>query len=357
MRDPDPDELMLTLRYDVEQLETAHALICSAASGRRRLALLLLDNLSELLTYRLCREAATRDRAFSRVVPPRADHKRWEKALTHYTERIKLCHQLLIVASTIDATVLRIAHRYRNISYHGDAHNDAAIRVLTPLLFSSVTTLFCRFHTNVGVGGLPEEEVSWLTTYGIASEYIDIGEAAAAVVTRLSVGIETQPVAAVQEALRADLERRVQALRHRAASDFPTATEDDIDLGIRRCEFERVHAADIDGLWRPLRLMNYRIAEGKGDEVERDEYTQVETQANEGVETLLASFRSKTSWRSLTRLNKDAIALTLCDGLEELLVRYAEIDSQVSRLERFGGEALDRWDARAAFLSDLERGK
>ena len=65
----------------VEQLEEAARLARIDSPLKCRRALILLDNLAEILTYRFCQERYREDFAFVQAFPPKLRQSRWRRVI------------------------------------------------------------------------------------------------------------------------------------------------------------------------------------------------------------------------------------------------------------------------------------
>src|SRR5262249_4489579 len=121
---------------------------------KRRRALILLDNLAEILTYQYCHEKYGNDFALVQTFPPKLSRSRWRKIIGSYTERLNACFSKFELLSRPDWAILRIGHRYRNASYHRNLHNKAAVAVLAGLMRGAVCRLFVKVYSNgCSIGG------------------------------------------------------------------------------------------------------------------------------------------------------------------------------------------------------------
>jgi len=157
----------------VEQLEEAARLASIDSPLKCRRALILLDNLAEILIYRFCRERYREDFAFVHALPPKLSRSRWFEVLDGYPERLNACHSKFDLINRTDWPILRIGHRYRNASYHRDFHNKAALTILAKLMQEAVCRLFSSVHANGrSVGESLYERTGFLAPYGLQNEIL-----------------------------------------------------------------------------------------------------------------------------------------------------------------------------------------
>jgi len=196
----------------VEQLAEAARLAWIDSPLKCRRALILLDNLAEILTYRFCQERYRDDFAFVQAFPPKMSRSRWRKVLGSYPERLNACHSEFDLVSSTEWTILRIGHRYRNASYHRDFHNKAALAILARLMSEAVCRLFSSIYSNgCSVGGALRECTGFLAPYGLQGDMVDFPKASASIARRLLNGGNPDPPY-VREVLSTDISDRVERL-------------------------------------------------------------------------------------------------------------------------------------------------
>lgn len=241
----------------VEQLEEAARLARLDSPLKYRRALILLDNLSEILTYRFCQERYRHDFAFVQAFPPKLSRSRWRKILGSYPERLNACHSKFDLVSNTDWAILRIGHRYRNASYHRDFHNKAALAILARLMRGAVCRLFSTFYSNgCSVGGALRECTGFLAPYGLQGDTVDFPKLSASIAQRLLNGENLDP-RDVRNVLSADIYDRVDRLIANRERLWPSMTDAEINEGMKWSEFQRKHPARIDAIWRPAREVMY----------------------------------------------------------------------------------------------------
>lgn len=137
-----------------EQLETCRDLLLLGSVPKARMALILLDNLAELLVFRLS------ERRFSDPLAPDA----WPARYTNRQERaarrsfgarlevVKAASPSLVTDSR--EAVIRVGHAYRNAAYHRDHHTDVVLHPLGSLLFEAVCALWVESHDRTHLSGV-----------------------------------------------------------------------------------------------------------------------------------------------------------------------------------------------------------
>ena len=108
----------------VEQLDLAAIQLHQNNSAYRRFALILIDNVVELLAHNHCKKVL-QDNCYTRILPPRYPKAIRDDVLGRdFSKKMKFLHGLGLV-SAIDLIFILKAHGYRNESYHtGIVHDD-----------------------------------------------------------------------------------------------------------------------------------------------------------------------------------------------------------------------------------------
>jgi hypothetical protein len=79
---------MREIKKDIEQLEEASHQLGKRTPTGARLALLLLDNLTELFMYKKVRLIFAQDSQFEPSLPPKHPISKREKILEHFNEKV-----------------------------------------------------------------------------------------------------------------------------------------------------------------------------------------------------------------------------------------------------------------------------
>lgn len=133
----------------LEQLDLAGKQLEHVHPSYARFALLLVDNMVELMLHRQCREAVRADDLLRLISEPKYDAKEREKVLGHHIDaKIKFCRKLEIIDQD-EFDFIRTAHEYRNELYHvGMRHDD----LLYPLAWE-YHSLACILFAKLKVRG------------------------------------------------------------------------------------------------------------------------------------------------------------------------------------------------------------
>lgn len=150
----------------VDQLEEAKRFIIAGDLSRLRLALLLLDNASEILMYRAVSHALTHHDWLARLYERARElmpaeeleafrqrmgyeplsSKERKALLAFYDAKIDFLERVKNQLPAPIGKVLRATHRYRNEAYHRDRVRKATLRSVVVVLFDIVTDLLLSFQ-------------------------------------------------------------------------------------------------------------------------------------------------------------------------------------------------------------------
>jgi hypothetical protein len=367
----------------VEQLEEAARLARIDSPLKCRRALLLLDNLAEILTYRFCQERYREDFAFVQALPPKLRRSRWRKVLRSYRERLNACHSKFDLVSNTDWAILRIGHRYRNASYHRGFHNKTALGILARLMREAVCRLFSSVYSNgCSVGGALRECTGFLAPYGLQGDMVDFPKASACIAQRLLNGENLDP-RYVRDVLSTDICDRVERLIADRKRWWPSMTDAQINEGMKWSEIQRRHPARIDAIWEPARKLMYLMmdvvrevdrpvsAEGFHEAFEsswrthtgeqpRDQLGRLESiksRCRQEERLLFDAFGATHKWESLEKIGRRATRLRNAADVGACLDRYFALDLELGEIERRYDDATSAIEAAAEFQYELEAGK
>lgn len=132
----------------IEQLDLAAQQLHKASSAYSRFALLLVDNMVELMIHRQCQMAIHRDEMSSRIGRPKYDAKSRSKALGHHVDqKVKFCRSLGVIDQD-EFDFILAAHEYRNELYHVGIRHEKLIFPLAWQYHSLACLLFAKLKTD-----------------------------------------------------------------------------------------------------------------------------------------------------------------------------------------------------------------
>ena len=119
---------MFTILPHFEQLEQAAELLDKCSPACARLALILVDNMAEVVMYQRTRDEFATDRAFSGSRPPKYLPNKRRDVLWDFDAKVNFVHDDIRIIDADDAKFLKFGHTVRNEAYHKyEYHRDVII--------------------------------------------------------------------------------------------------------------------------------------------------------------------------------------------------------------------------------------
>lgn len=361
----------------VDQLEVCRTLLREGNPVRGRMALILLDNLADILLHRRCRDIL----AVTPHLLGGTRQLRTAKDLRWFHDRLAFVREPQWVTSGSgkapflaagDAAVLLVAHRYRNAAYHQDDHNPATITTLATILFKTVAQMWSRLsagHWSLGVYG-PQmaEQLAPLDRYGAVeqggfrgSSGIHWGNASTRIAADLSDGLEVALPDAVS-VFCADIEDRLDELAGMIESEVGAASLREVDGQLAWKEF--LDKADGDKEIRRLRKLRAAPIRERlsgqwsaptADEIEVDEQCRRAIWAR--MMELWPSFTPTATTALLDERLGILAALAGSASEADLLERYEGFDRRLADVEDYVELLRREWEIAVQAEIDWERGK
>jgi hypothetical protein len=351
-----------------EQLSVCRELLLSDSTPKQRMAVILLDSLTDALLYRIMERAFLySDRAWFSHLLPLYPNKKREKARLHFSERLKIArdpsystvvagHPTIITET--DTTVLAIGHSYRNAAYHRDAHNPAVLATIGKVFFKSVGQLFVSDQLPGHGLYITREQGDRLRSVGIAPgdshtthEILHFHDAASDFTSALNKGIDVATRELALE-LTEDLVFRVQDAKENI--DYLREVPGDIDEHLEWMEFWASHQTDQE----LMRLKDTRDIVAR--DIKRMSFEQVTSEMREKEAEAANSYNERfwdlwqtrkpsignTIVKSLGDIEKLAVRLPVKRSSASILQEYYRADKRLNTIEQLLGEAVAAYDER-----------
>jgi hypothetical protein len=362
----------LTSRYDndeisqfllmLEQVEECSTHLRSGRAYKARRALILLDNLAEILLWRRV-ESVVVGGERPNIGKVRLFDRNEKNALQDFAARLtlaagvgKLGYGIPPVITLEQRAALRLAHVHRNLAYHRDRHDESVVQLIALLQFEALCALWPAVTSSLGVAGLASNSrlVVALRPYGISPENtrglrrsIWIREAAQAVSRKMTSELEL-PAKAVQAHLAMNLLDRVERASGVLHELFEGGLEPDRFFWIL---FQRefwAREGDDPELVRLTRLSDrrrrYAAIGGPvrySAEIEQ-ELEEANYRRNLRVMELQRAFRPRATLSVIREASEQAIKLIHCP-LSQSLDRYRKHDRALSDLEEYLPGVISSW--------------
>ena len=336
----------------VEILETCRSLIHSQSSVRIRLAIVLLDNMAEVLMFHKCRTLLEDDDFSRRIVDPRYSLTERTRVERDFCGKVWFLTTKVQLIADPDATTLRIGHSYRNAAFHRDEHNDKANRVIVSLLFEAVCHLLTVVYGDGTISGGDELVVQWLSTHGIDRPYLDYGHASREIGNRLLKGLSMSREEVV-EGLTQDLSTRWRVLVADVSRAFPVP-ELVLDEILKTEEFDAQYDYD-SGASERFRQVTRLI--GQGQKIKRPEYDEREREFLIDVREAYRVFTPSVTWEDVRRMDETIARLPRQRTTSRVLGTYEAISDRLAEAEHLFASAIRKSEAAAEMAAEIAMGK
>lgn len=336
----------------IETLEICRGHILADASVPIRLAIIVLDNVAEVLMLHCCRAIFENDGFANHILVPQYSLSDQQRVERDFGGKIWFLTTKVRFISDADATVLRIGHSYRNAGFHRDEHNDEANHVIVRLLFEAVSRLLTAVYGNGVISGGHESLIEWLRQYGIKEPYLAYGPASREIGRKLLKGI-TVSTARVQSALLQDLVKRSKALRAAVSGAFPLP-ELVLDEILKTEEFEQHYDYERGASGR---FRNLTRSIGQGKRVTSQRYRRLEREYWTEVRQAYAAFVPSLTWNELQKLIGAIGRLQRKTTADAVLAAYESISDRLARAEHLFSSAIRKSEAAADLAAEVAMGK
>lgn len=338
-------------REFIEILEACQGFISSSSPVKIRLAIILLDNLAEVLMYHKCKDILEHDDYFKRFVAARYSNADRDRVDKDFAGKVWFLSKKVDLLPGDDATVLRVGHAYRNAAFHRDEHNPQANRVIVVIAFEVACRLLSIAYGDNTLSGRDESVERWLRTYGIDQPYLEYGPASRHIGAHLLKAIAVSDED-VKTALACDLHERWQLLVDRVLRELPLQ-ELVLDEILKTEEFDAQF--DDDSASESIREATRLI--GKGETFSRKEYDRREREYWMTVRTAYAGFTPTLQWRGVQRMETTFRRLGRQRSPGRVFAVYEELSDRLAKAEHLFASAIRKNDAAAEMESDIARGK
>lgn len=314
---------MHTVKHDIGLLELVIDAIDKRDPNLLRLALILCDNLTELVMYRRAKRVFAEDDYWKR--PPR--HRRKE-VLKWFEPKIKLVLAETDWLTEDNARFIRFAHGLRNAAYHrNEFHADITLAVVQTYL-----GLLCRVYpaTRDQLITVPSSnDDPFLRKYGLRSAHELLGSGIETIVGRLADG-HVCSVDDLARSLSTNLARRI---------DQVIGTEGEygyLEMLGRDYGTEEIPPDEV------LKGLHFRETYA-GKVCKTNEEFQ---QALAEREAKYAAFQPAVTLATLHRWRTAADNLVSVEAPGDVVSRFSEIDEQFAEVEELVSQAIyeaDEW--------------
>lgn len=159
----------------IEQLFEAGNQIDKGTSTGSRLALILTDNVLELLMYQIVRDKFSYDDIFNKIgKSPKYSEKIRTKVLNHFPDKTIFINKNIEIISTDQVDIINICHKFRNEAYHENISRDTIIHQVTKTYFQTCCELVPKLWSGSISVQFPVESylIRFLSQFGLSGDGI-----------------------------------------------------------------------------------------------------------------------------------------------------------------------------------------
>ena len=331
-----------------------------------------LDNLAEVLLHRHRQRCVDLSGEAGWGQSRRFTAKDLDKLRADFGARVALAtveqkfgwYTLPAILDSLDESIVRVAHAYRNRVYHADHHNPTLLPVLARAYLGAVGRAFVRSQP-VNVGSSITPSATDLATFGYKPRpdsafdgYFVPAEAAQTIVAHLLSALDVD-LAEARRDLQLDLQERVAWIRAMVGSLLRDGMPPDrFAFAILWTEFWEKHGADDElAALDERRLAVMRVATDDTGRQDRRAFEEAETAYTERIRHLQEGFVPSIDLSELDRYVRLADRLSSARSLGALFTRYHKLDESLEGIEDVLAGVAIGWDRWVQDESDRLRGK
>lgn len=351
---------VIQFKVIVEQLDVCCDFLEEDSITKNRIAIILLDNISEILLHRSCQSLLNADDSAKWIVPPEYDSSKKKKVEKYFDEKIKLIESQSQISQQI-IQILHIGHQYRNAIYHRNKHNENTLITISKILFFTVCDLFSKMG-----GGFPgliigfEEPHIWLKKYGYDQRSLDFSVAAQTICHVLQNRIKIER-SQIISAFTNDIVKRHAMIQYLIGDELPFLnTPDKIDSLIKRIEFQEKYPKVKDELSANYREAIYKITkrtENLNVECTPEKLNQLKTDFYKNLENRIEQYQPEISYSIIEEALKKIGNWDKIHSIADIFCEYHSIDESLSKLEHYLDLAAMEWNTFIQLEIDRQLGK
>jgi hypothetical protein len=158
---------MKHIAYIIEQLDLAGKQLHKVNATYGRFALLLTDNIVELILHKRCEYEFLSDDAWKVLNRSKYSPKLRDKVLgQHFNEKVKFCRRIGLINDDQRDLIL-IGHRYRNELYHIGIKYEPIVYAIAWEYHNVACDLFMLARSSYGYTSIPKNELPEVVRYHI----------------------------------------------------------------------------------------------------------------------------------------------------------------------------------------------
>ena len=334
----------------VEQLEVCADLIKAGKPNKARMAIILLDNLADILMLRHCNYKFSEDDFLSSYIKPKYTKEQVENAKHNIQGKIDLLRTNdRKMLTQKDETIIVVCHAFRNSAQHNDEHNPKTTIAISKVFFVAVSNLFAKFqhsgHSAYYGGPLPE----WARKYSGDTKIV-YKEFAQAIANKLQKGISIK-LPTLKKALILDLKNRVDGIEQIIA-DLPSQDNKDLNYMLKMYQYEQTD--QFKNINKNIYEARYRIHDKT---INYHEYGEVISQVKKEDFVLREAYKPEVTFQTYQKIKSRIQVIQNQKDLHSTLRSYERFNAPLEKIESLFIHAIDQWYEHQDLMADIARGK
>ncbi len=202
---------MFEIRRRVEQLEIIAQLLDQNTASSARLAVILADNLAEIIMHGRARLEFAKDQHYQGFRPVRWSPTKRHEVMEEFRPKVNFLHNDLGLVDADDAAFLKFGHSVRNRAYHADTYHADVIETIARTYFGKVCRLYPRLRPPGGAFANTQVETDFLQRHGM-SDPMDLINGGLERICENLVAPRACPVGDLAAGLSKNLVRRIETI-------------------------------------------------------------------------------------------------------------------------------------------------
>lgn len=336
-------------RLVIEQLEVCSDLIRSDSPNKARMAIILLDNLADILMLRYCNYKFSEDYFYSLYQKPKYTKEQLKKAKENIHGKVEMLRSnAKTILTKKDETIISVCHSYRNSAQHNDEHNPQVTSAIARILFVTVSNLFVKIqhkgHSSYYAGPTPK----WIQKY-TNDKMIAYKDFASEIVKKLQKGISLS-LPSLKKIILFDISSRIKQIQKKV-DELPFEKAKDFSHMLKMFEYQQS-----DG-YKALKTNTYDAKY----RIESNTITYhdgfLKSGAKEQDELLRKAYKPKVTYLTYLKIKDNYKRISKEQNLDSTLRAYEKYSRPLEQLESLFEQAIDQWYQWQDLLTDIARGK
>lgn len=337
-------------RLAVEQLEVCAELISSESPHKARMAIILLDNLADILLLRYCNYKFSEDFYFGLVYDkPKYTRDQLKKAQDNLHGKLEMVrNNTKVILTKKDETIISVCHAYRNSAQHNDEHNPQMTIAIAKILFTTVGNLFVRIQHSRNSVYYASSVAKWLQKYTTKTHLV-YKDFAQEIVKKFQKGISLS-LPNLKKTILFDLSSRIEKIEE-IIREIPLRKSKDFSHMLKMFEYER--SEEYRAFGANMYDAKYRME--SNSITYHDGF--LKSVAKEKDEILRQSYKPNVTYQTYLKIKKNYQNISKEKKLESTLKAYERFSRPLEKLELLFEDAFRQWDEWQQLMLDIARGK